>query len=62
MKSKQQPVRLAKKQDEMEYMKEILNADIVFKIKFYALMIILMLILFFIISIIQPQTYGYINW
>lgn len=56
------PVRLEKQQDEMEYMKSILNADLVFKIKFYAVIIIAMLILFFICSIIQPQTYGYLNW
>lgn len=61
--NKRQPIRLEKKQeDEFEQMKKILNAYVIFKIKFYTLMIVLMLILFFICSVIQPQTYGFINW
>ena len=59
---KNRPVRLEKQQDELEEIKAILNADLVFKIKFYILMIIAMLILILICSMVQPQTYGYINW
>lgn len=59
---KNKPARLNKKKDEMEELKAFLNTDLVFKIKFYLLIIILMIILFIVCSIIQPQTYGYINW
>ena len=59
---KDKPVRLYKQEDELEKLKKVLDSEIVFKIKFYLLVIIAMIILFIICSIIQPQTYGYINW
>lgn len=59
---KDKPVRLYKQEDELEKLKKVLDSELVFKIKFYLLVIIAMIILFIICSIIQPQTYGYINW
>ena len=59
---KDKPVRLYKQEDELEKLKKVLDSELVFKIKFYLLVIIAMILLFIICSIIQPQTYGYINW
>ena len=59
---KDKPVRLYKQEDELEKLKKVLDSELVFKIKFYLLVIIAMIILFIVCSIIQPQTYGYINW
>ena len=59
---KNKPARLAKQQDEMEEIKELLNGDLVIRIKFYIILTILMIIFLFFCFLVQHQTYGFINW
>lgn len=57
---KNKPVRLEKK-EEADVL-ELLNKDIAFKIKFYTIVLIAMIIFLVICFLIQHQTYGYLNW
>lgn len=54
------PVRLEKVEE--EDVLDLLNQDIIFKIKVYALIIIAMIIFLGICFMVQHQTYGFINW
>ena len=57
---KNKPVRLAKVEEPNVF--EFLNQDIMFKIKFYLLVLIAMIIFISFCFLIQHQTYGFINW
>lgn len=60
MKSKSNQVRLEKVQEENVI--ELLNQNIVFKIKVYVVLGIAMLIFLAMCFLVQHQTYGFINW
>lgn len=58
--NKKEPIRLQKRQEEDIF--TMLNKDVVFKIKFYLIMAIAMIIFLAFCFIVQHQTYGFINW
>lgn len=62
MRNNPKPVRLCKQEDEFEQMKKLLNAELVFKIKFYTVMIIALIIFLVLCFLVQHETYGFINW
>ena len=55
------PVRLEKQEEEINPL-EILNQDIIFKVKFYTLMLILMIIFLAVCFLVQHETYGFLVW
>ena len=59
-KRKIKPARLEKVED--ENIIELMNRDIMFKVKLYVLFILIILISVAICFALQPQTYGFINW
>lgn len=59
-KNEDNPVRLEKIEEKTVL--DILNKDFMFKVKFYFLLIIAMIIFLAICFLIQKQTYGFINW
>ena len=60
MTKKNKQVRLEKQED--FDMLGFLNQDIIFKIKFYIILILGMLLFFGICFLVQHETYGFINW
>ena len=57
---KNNPVRLEKVEE--ENIVDLLNKDIMFKVKFYFLFILIIILCVAICFAVQPQTYGFINW
>lgn len=60
MKNKNTPPRLEKVEEENVI--ELLNKDIMFKVKFYLIVLIAMIIFIALCFLVQHQTYGFINW